>query len=56
VKKAAPAKKAAVKAAPAKKAVKKNNTQKTAPKKSSKSVKNNVPVIPADPYAKPMGK
>ncbi len=57
LKKATPAKKAAVKkAAPAKKAVKKNNTQKTAPKKSSKSVKNNVPVIPADPYAKPMGK
>ena len=32
------------------------NTKKTAAKKNSKSVKANVPVIPADPYAKPMGK
>ena len=39
-----------------KKAVKKTDTQKTTPKKNSKSVKNNAPVIPADPYAKPMSK
>ena len=49
---AAPARKAAPKAAaPVKKAA-----PKAAAKKNSKSVKNNVPVIPADPYAKPMGK
>ena len=50
VKASAPEKKAV------KKAVKKTNTKKTTPKKNSKSVKNNAPVIPADPYAKPMGK
>lgn len=66
-KKAAPEKKVVAaerKSAPAKKAVKKNNTGKTvkkavkksAAKKNAKSVKSNAPVIPADPYAKPMGK